>query len=433
MGSTGSIYNISKNISIGLRILIVGVGALLLMLIISYPSVLIAQEPYLTLPGLSQEFLLEWKNWLWVAPWLLMEIAAIAGPQRNFVWYCGLVGVMVLTMLAYPILQATRPELIHPHFYEWVYRMSLSEAAEDITLLAPNSPYRDKCLEFGFAIMWALLGLSIFLRTVVLGYLVKLNEVREVNEINNVDIADIDPKGENARTVKEIAETAQKVKADFKFGEADHGLVAHLRSILTRLQYLRTIKGLCWLGAALFVILWFFLYPLPNKEEALARDLAAMYETRLDDEGNEIGTTRAVYAALRVMQYAYDNKSLDYKTVAEAEKWLQLDRASDTYRQDIRNENAEELEYLPERIRSYQTPYPRARFLTISDGRHHAVMLLYLDETKSPDNSKAASLKPGTKIFFSDFFEFGWDNKQDVRRSYPYLEELYQFNNFTFM
>ena len=153
-----------------------------------------------------------------------------------------------------------------------------------------------------------------------------------------------------------------------------------------------------------------------------------------DAEGNEIGTTRAVYAALRVMQYVYDHKSIDNMTVAEAEKWLRMEQASPEYRQTIRNENMEELEYLPDRIRSYETPYPRARFVTITDGRHHAVMLLYLDGDTSSTSDDNPPLLPSHKIFFTDSFEFGWDNKEDKRRSHPYLsDELYQFNNFSFL
>ena len=96
MGATFSISNIARAISIGIRILITGLGAVVLMLLVSYPSVLTAQEPLITLPNISQEFLFEWRNWLWVAPWLLMEIAAIAGPRRNLVWFSGLIGVITL-------------------------------------------------------------------------------------------------------------------------------------------------------------------------------------------------------------------------------------------------------------------------------------------------------------------------------------------------
>lgn len=80
--------------SIGIRMIVTAIGAWLLMLVISFPSALVAQEPLITLPHVNQAFLLEWKDWLWVAPWLLMEIAAMAGPRRNLVWFGGLLGCM---------------------------------------------------------------------------------------------------------------------------------------------------------------------------------------------------------------------------------------------------------------------------------------------------------------------------------------------------
>lgn len=426
MGEAFSIGKITRAISIGIRILLTGFGALVLMVLVSYPSLLIEEEPLITLPDISREFLLEWRNWLWVAPWLLMELAALAGPKRNLTWFCGVGGMLVLTTLAYPVIQSLRPELIHPQFADWVYSIRLKEVADKATILADHSPYCDKGLVFGYQILWALMGLSIFLRVVVLGYMAKIHEVRDDNEFNNIDIADIAPDADNARTVKEIAGNVQKTRPDFRFGEADHGLVAHLRGLLQRMQYLRTVKGICWLSAALAVALWFMLYPQPNAQEALERDLEAMYETCTDAEGNEIGTTRAVYAALRVMAYAVNNRNLENITVADAEKWLHLERASAAYRNTIRNENIEELEYRPERLRS-SVPY--SRFLTITDGRHHAVLVLNLRSNDIDPATGAPAIRPNTPINFPQFFEFGWDKDQDLRRSHPYLYEGYQFNN----
>lgn len=440
MGNTWSIYSVAKYTGIGVRILITELGAVLLMLVASYPSALIAQEPYITLPWFSHEFLLEWKNWLWVAPWLLMEIAAIAGPRRNLVWYSGLVGVIVLTMLVYPIIQATRPELIHQHFSEKVYYLRLEEVREQTKILADNSPYLDKCLEFGLAILWAVLGLSLFIRTVVLGYFISINEKQTENEFNTVDMADIAPDAENARTVKAIAADSKKIKSNFKFGEADHKLVAYLRNILKRIQYLRTIKGLCWLGAVLFVVLWFFLYPQPTQKEALTRDLKAMYETTTDAEGNEIGTTRAVYAAMRVMRHIEKQNIFEGMTVAEAEKWLRMEQASDAYRETIRTEGQEESEFIPLKMRT-PSPNPQAHFLTITDGRHHAVMQFFIyNTTLTSDKESIPPLKPNHVISYSSCYEFGWDKKRDLEESHPYLythadesgEEAYQFDNFSF-
>lgn len=430
MGESFHISKLPVYMSIGIRMIVTAMGAWGLMLVISFPSVLIAQEPLIIIPDVSQEVLLEWKNWLWVAPWLLMELAALAGPRRNLVWFGGLLGAMALATLAYPIIQATRPELIHPHFYDWVHATSLKEESEQISILAENSPYRDKCLAYGFSIMWALVGLSVFVRIVVLSYFMKISTVRDENEINSVDVADISPDAESARTVKEIAADAQKVKPEFRFGEADHSLVAHLRNLLARIQYLRTVKGICWLSAVLAMVLWFMLYPQPNEQQALERDLEAMYETTTDADGNEIGTNRAVYAALRVMKYAADNSSIDNMSVADAEKWLHVERASEAYRATIRNEKIGELEFLPDRLR---TNVPYARFLTISDGRHHAVMVLNLRTNETDPATEAPLIQPQIPVNFPQYFEFGWDKEQDLRRAYPYLYEAYQFNNAVWM
>ena len=243
-----SIGGLVQGISIGVRILIVATGAVLLMLLAAFPSALVGPEATVSIPHVKHTFLVEWKNWLWLAPWLLMEVAAIVGKRRNLVWFSGLVGVIGITMVIYPIIQATRPELIDPAFREMVFNIDLREQLEQIEILHEDSAYRDRCLSFGFPILWILLGLSAFLRLVVLGYLLSLQEKPDDNEYTNVDAADIAPDAENARTVKEIAANPQKVKPQFKFGKADSGLVARIKAMLLRLQYLRTVKGLCILG-----------------------------------------------------------------------------------------------------------------------------------------------------------------------------------------
>ena len=418
-------------LSVGVRILIVATGALLLLLLASFPSSVVGPEPTVIIPHVSHEFLVEWKNWLWVAPWLLMEAAAIMGQKRNFVWYCGLGGFMVLCMLAYPVIQATRPELVYPTFREMVYNISLTELEDKVSILHPDSAYRDRCLAYGLPILWALLGLSIFIRSVVLGYMMSLKRKPEENEYNTVDAADIAPDAENARTVKEIAANPQEVKPQFKFGQADKGLVARLRALLQRMQYLRTVRGLCWLGGACAVLLWFLLYPMPDEQQALERDLEAMYETTTDAEGNCVGTTRAVYAALRVMKYATEHRSLDNKTVAEAERWLQLDRAPAAYREAIRNEDIEELELMPLRLK---TSVPYSRFLSITDGKLLAVMVLNLRTDRKDSSTGAPLILPETIINFPQYFENGWDTAEDKRRSHPYLDdEIYEFNNAIFI
>lgn len=425
-----SIGGLVQGISIGVRILIVATGAVLLMLLAAFPSALVGPEATVSIPHVKHTFLVEWKNWLWLAPWLLMEVAAIAGKGRNLVWFSGLVGVIGITMVIYPIIQATRPELIDPAFREMVFNIDLREQLEQIEILHEDSSYRDRCLSFGFPILWILLGLSAFLRLVVLGYLLRLQEKKDDNEYTNVDAADIAPDAENARTVKEIAANPQKVKPQFKFGKADSGLVARIKAMLLRLQYLRTVKGLCILGVVSLFFAWFYLYPQPNAEEAFERDLEAMYQTTTDADGNEIGTTRAVYAALRVMKYVTDNRSLENITVQEAEKRIQLHRATAAYRKTIRNEDLEELVYMPLRLK---TSVDYARFLTITDGRHLAVLVLNLRTFEKDRITGAPVMHPNTYINFTQYFENGWDTAEDKRRSHPYLEdEIYRFDNAVF-
>ena len=198
------------------------------------------------------------------------------------------------------------------------------------------------------------------------------------------------------------------------------------------MQYLRTLKGIYWLSAACLVAAWFLFYPQPNKQEALERDLKAMFETTADAEGNQIGTTRAVYAALRVMHYAEAERSLDNRTVAQAEKWLGLGQVSPDYRTFIRNEQISELEYMPMRLSTTGVEY--ARFLTITDGRLHAVMVLNLRTNEVDQETEAPKITPNTIINFPQYFEFGWDMAEDKRRSHPYInDEIYQFNNASFI
>ena len=432
MGDTFSFSNLTRATGIGIRIIITAFAAIILMLMLSFPSTLVSPQPTIIIPEVSHEFLVEWKNWLWVAPWLLMELAAVAGPRRNLVWFSGLLTAIVLTMLAYPVIHATRPELIVSPFRDVVNHISLTEELNQVHLLHEDSAYRDQCLSYGFPFLWILLGLSAFVRLVVLGYLTRIHAVREENEFNMVDMADISPDSESARTVREIAADKHKVQPKFKFGEADQGLIAHFRELLHRMQYLRTLKGIYWLSAACLVAAWFLFYPQPNKQEALERDLKAMFETTADAEGNQIGTTRAVYAALRVMHYAEAERSLDNRTVAQAEKWLGLGQVSPDYRTFIRNEQISELEYMPMRLSTTGVEY--ARFLTITDGRLHAVMVLNLRTNEKDPETEAPKITPNTIINFPQYFEFGWDMAEDKRRSHPYInDEIYQFNNASFI
>ena len=413
MGSSFSITKATTWFSVGMRTLIVAMGAFAMMYVISYPSDFISPDAPYTIPFFSREFLIEWKNWIWVAPWLMMEFASIIGPKRNFVFFTGLLVVMACTMVVYPILQATQPELIDSTLCDNSIRsLFMKEHDEEIIIFSDGTPYRDKCLSFGFVFLWVLLGLSAFIRIILVGYINCLHREEMTHEANAVEVEDISPNAASAKTVREIISTHKKNTPDFKYGEADSTLIAHLKGLFKRIQMMRNVRGLAWLTLVCLLFLWFFLYPQPSTEEALQRDLARMYETQTDAEGNEIATPRAVYAALRVMRHLSDpdNKQLHRMTVAQAEQWLRLDSVSAAYRERIRNEEFDEKARVPERLMSNITPF--ARFLTISDGKHSAVLMLCTDAEK-----EARPLPKDATIFYPQCYENGWDDKADRYRA----------------
>ena len=396
-------------LSVGVRTLIVALGAFGMMYTISYPSAFVGPDSYIEVPYFSREFLTEWKNWLWIAPWLLMEFSSIIGPKRNVVFFSGLLIVMACTMIVYPILQASQPELIESTLRDKsIYGLFQTEHDEEIIIFSQGTPYRDGCLSFGFVFLWVLLGLSAFIRIILIGYIISLHRKEETHEANSVEVADISPNAPSAKTVKEIVSTHKKTNPNFKYGEADFSLIAHIKGIFRRIQMMRNMRGLAWCALVCLLFLWFFLYPQPTPEEALQRDIERMYETN----DNEFATPRAVYAALRIMRYLSDpaNKTLDNMTIAQAEDWLQLHRASESYRDIIRNEEANEKARVPERLKSPSVIF--TRFLTISDGKHSATLVLNTNADKGE-----RPLPQDTRIFYPQYYENGWDDKADRYRA----------------
>ena len=413
MGSTISVTKAISLLSIGTRTLIVAAGAFAMMYVISYPSVFVGPDASIPLPFFSEEFLTEWRNWLWVAPWLMMELASIIGKKRNLVFFSGLLIVMACTMIVYPILQATQPELIDSTLRDRsIHGLFIKEHDEDIIIFSQGTPYRDGCLSFGFIFLWVLLGLSAFIRIILIGYINCLHRQEETHEANSVEVADISPNAPTAKTVREIVSSHKQTKPDFKYGEADFSLITHLKNLFKHIQLMRNMRGLAWLALVCLLFLWFFLYPQPSPQEALQRDLERMYETRTDADGNEIATTRAVYAALRVMRHlsAPENKSLHRMTITKAEDWLQMHRASDAYRARIRDERFDEKARVPERLKGNSVTF--AKFLTITDGKHTAAMVLCTDADKD-----ARPLPQDAVIFYPQYYENGWDDKADRYRA----------------
>lgn len=425
---------IPRILSIALRTFIVMLGAWVMMIVIAYPSTFTGNDATVQVPYIAPDFLLEWRNWMWVLPWVVMELAAAAGPRRNLVWFSGLLIAIASTMIIYPMLEATRPELIESPLYNAdIESLFNQEREEKIQLFSEATPYRDKGLSFGFIFLWPLLGLSAFIRLVVLGYMLKLHQTSPDNEYTYIDAAQIAPDAPSARTVKEIAASRQSIDPHFSFGAADKGLVQHVKALLAKLQYIRTVKGLIWLGIVALLFGWFYLYPQPTEQEAVERDLHYMYETRPAANGQPVATPRAVYAALRVIRYVHQHKILDNKSVAEAEQWFRLDKIPTSYRRIVQDNNLNAIkENVPNRLRPHKgTDY--AKFLSIGDGRHHVVLLLDLLTNDAPEPTTGSlPTQASTRIYTCQYFEYGWDIELDHRRCYPYLPEFIQTSTSIF-
>lgn len=374
-----------------LRILLTVLGAAALLYAFSFPQSLIPAKPAWTYgdAALTPE---DFRPWLWVVPWLFMELVSSMGGRRNFVWFCGVGIVLLSAFLAWPVLEAHYPEMVHPTF-----------SFEDGKLA------RGGLLFSGFVIV------SVLFRCVLLNFLFMKPDMKEDNDANYADADLLDPA--NARTVREIAANPVRVSPKFRFGEADFGLIARFHMLMQRLARVRAWR---WYALSLALALafgWFFLYPQPSACEAYQRDLARMYEVRGSVARTELpadfpvakeadavwlATSPAVHAAYRVMRSIADNESLANLKRGEAEKQLGLDRVvlPRGYRAQLRNESDVSLPSVDDIFDS------RTRFLTVTDGRRTAVLYVRFgadDET----------------INISEVQDAGWNARADyVRRRY---------------
>ena len=142
---------------------------------------------------------------------------------------------------------------------------------------------------------------------------------------------------------------------------------------------------------------WFVLYPQPTEEEALQRDLAAMYATRTLPGGYTVATGAAVHAAYRVMDYISRHEVFAGMTPQQAEEWLQLDRVPAAYRRQLRDERDIDLPSVDSLFES------RDRFLTVTDGRR--ICVLYIRTNAE-----------GDRINIAEVQDAGWDAVADDNR-----------------
>lgn len=352
-----------------IRILLVALCAAAMLYALSYPDSLIPPDP-------AQEYATEttlhtFKPYLWALPWILMEIFAMAGPRRNLVWFTGLGLVLILTVLAWPVIQASTPELVHPTF-----------------------DYEDGKLAAGLTGLLILLGVSVFIRCVLLRFLFP-PPPRDDNEAIHLESSVLNP--QTARTVKEIAADHIKVSPHFLYKDADEGLLARFRLLLLRLNQLRARKTAVIIIGLGLLLAWFALYPQPTEQEALQRDIARMYDCVPTQTGYK-ATTPAVHAAYRVMSHISDHELFAGYTRQQAEQWLHLDKAHPAaYKKQLRDESELQLEYADNDFES------RTRFLTVTDGVRTAILYI---------RTNAA----GDKINISEAFAHGWNLEADRQR-----------------
>lgn len=336
----------------------------------SYPDSIIPPNPILEdAEGFS---LYSLKPYLWLIPVLLMELVSGAGKWRNRVWFGALISVLVLALAAYPVLQANRPELVEPTF-----------------------SYQGGMLSTGIWYYIAFVATSLVVRLVFLAYAFPAEDYEEKSDVGYVAATALDPG--KARTVAEIAAESKSSDHKFRFKEADARLALRFRLAMRRLMLRSLAANAAVAGGIVLLLLWVFVYPQPDAEEALQRDIRTMYEHRYTPQGHPVATNAAVHAAARVMKYISDHESLADMTRDQAEEWLQLDQAPEPYRALLRDEREIKL---PSTNSMYET---RTRFLTVTNGRQICVLYVRTNE----DNSK---------ILISELQDAGWDAVVDEYR-----------------
>jgi len=282
--------------------------------------------------------------------------------------------IMGTAIIAWPVLTATCPELVHPTF-----------------------EYEDGKLAQGMLYMVCVLGLTMFSRLVVLRFLYP-PEPDDECDINNVDASVLDPS--KALTVQEILANPQKAKPNFLFGDADHERLSGFRAILRRLQRLSNWQNAGWATLIILITLWFWCYPQPSEQEASQRDLRTMYQYSKAPDGTRRATFPAVHAAYRVMKHISDTEALAGKSKAQAEQWLRLQSVPTAYRNELRDESDVSVASVDDIFDS------RTRFLTVTDGRRMAVLYIRTNET-------------GDTINIAEVQDAGWNAKaDDIRRRF---------------
>lgn len=352
-----------------MRCVLTFAGAVALLFTLSYPDLLLPPNP--NVQDIRHFNIYDLKPVLWVFPLLFMELVSSMGSRRNVVWFSCLAAVWIGGFIAWPLLLRYAPE--------WV---------------EPTLPFEDGKLPVGMGYLAIIIFGSVLFRYVLLAYLFRTRRVED-DDSTMMEAEVLDPS--KGRTVQQIIADPPRVAPKFIFGEADSALISRFYRLVHRLRRMRHLKaGLLGLAAAALVG-WFWLYPRPTQQEALQRDLAAMYECRLMPDGTYRATYRAVHAAYRVMKYISDKELFAGKTLSQAERWLRVERAPEAYRKQLLDASDISLPSVDNLFES------RTRFFTVTDGRRIAVLYI---RTGMDSNV----------INIAEVQDAGWNAIMDVRR-----------------
>lgn len=352
-----------------LRLLLALASAAALLYCLSYPDSIIPRHPARGVEGgsITLDTLRPYLMWL---PGLVLLLVSI-GRHAGHIILTALGAVLLAALIAWPLLEAHRPELL----------------------------YRTFSYQSGM-LAWGLVQYSIF----IIGVALLMGFIRyftpeppePTHEANIVDAADLAP--EKGRTVEEIIANPVRPTAHFLFGSPDMALIDRFRCFLSAMRRRTTVKWSIIGLLLLALIIWLFGYPRPDEQQALQRDLALMYQTH-STGGTPRATNAALHAAYRVMHYAQEHDTLSGLTREQAEHWLQLDKLPAAQRTRLRDESPIELSSVDD-LHDFRT-----RFLTITDGQRYAVLFIRTDAEDRIIN-------------VAEVQDAGWDAIADENRKY---------------
>lgn len=358
-----------SRLTFALRFLLTAMGAVGLLVVLSYPDSFL--PPSVDIAYVNGWTIYDAKPFMWLAPLLFMELVSCCGGSRNKVWFGALGLVFVLGLAVWPVLEARAPEWVHP-----------------------TLPFEDGKLAVGMGYYSLIMMASYIIRKVLLGYLFR-EPMSEGEDPAAMDAAVLDPA--KARSVREIAANPVLVQPKFRFGEADHDLISRFYSWMSRLRQSENQRTLIRLFAAVALVLWFFFYPQPSEQQALQRDMEAMYEHITLPDGTCRATHRAVHAAYRVLKYVADHELFAGMSPKQAEEWLHVSRAPAAYRRLLLDDSDISLPSVDDMFES------RTRFFTVQDGKR--IVVLYIRTNNE-----------GDRINVSEVQDAGWNAVMDDRR-----------------